>query len=75
MIRECKSCHKMVDFSEPWCDHETMEESAWLDIHERMVATATTQVLDEIVYKAAQDLMGHVESYPDIPCSPGADLD
>lgn len=31
-IRKCKMCGKEVDFSEPWCAHETMEESAWLNM-------------------------------------------
>lgn len=26
MIRPCKLCGQEVDFSEPWCDHETEEE-------------------------------------------------
>ena len=51
-IRECRQCHKMVDFDEPWCDHETMEESAWLDIKECML----NAVVDELVRKAAKDL-------------------
>jgi len=25
-------CGKEVDFAEPWCDHETMEESAFLNM-------------------------------------------
>jgi len=29
-------CGKEVDFDEPWCDHETMEESAWLDMQTRL---------------------------------------
>ena len=52
-IRKCKQCGRMVDFDEPWCDHETMEESAWLDINERF----RNSVIDEVVEKAAKDLM------------------
>ncbi len=48
-IRECNICHKQVDFDEPWCDHETMEESAWLDIKSRIV-------IDDAVYHAALDM-------------------
>ena len=33
-VRPCKICSKIVDFSAPDCDHETMEESAWLDMKE-----------------------------------------
>ena len=57
-IRECKLCHKMVDFDAPWCDHETMEESAWLDIHERIAAS----VIDKAVEEAAKDLLGNEPS-------------
>jgi len=49
MIRKCKFCGKDVDFSEPWCDHETMEESAWLDIRSRMQKDAFDRVVDEVV--------------------------
>lgn len=31
-VRLCKMCGKMVDFNSPWCEHETMEESAWLNL-------------------------------------------
>lgn len=31
-IRPCKQCGKEVDFDEPYCAHETMEESAWLNM-------------------------------------------
>ena len=62
-IRECRQCHKMVDFDEPWCDHETMEESAWLDIMERVKANGKRSIelyyngeLDRIVSKAAEEL-------------------
>lgn len=34
-IRTCKMCGKQVDFDEPYCDHETMEESGLLDIRDR----------------------------------------
>lgn len=44
----------MVDFDEPWCDHETMEESMWLDIRERMGSNA----VDKVVHQAAKDLEG-----------------
>ena len=60
-IRKCKLCGKEVDFDEPWCDHETMEESGLLDIHERIVAAAQQQVIDELVHKAAKDLMPDVD--------------
>ena len=55
-IRECKQCHKMVDFDEPWCDHETMEESAWLDIDRRTRAAAVELVVNDAVEQAAVDL-------------------
>jgi hypothetical protein len=49
-IRECNQCHKMVDFDEPWCDHETMEESAWRDIQARGLAFGVDAALiDELV--------------------------
>jgi len=51
-VRECNLCHKMVDFDEPWCDHETMEESAWLEIHERIGNSG----VDRAVYFAAEEL-------------------
>jgi hypothetical protein len=59
-VRECKLCKRMVDFSEPWCDHETMEESAWLDILERQNAATKAsldKLIDEAVIEAAKDLM------------------
>ena len=56
MKRPCRQCGKEVDFSEPWCDHETMEESAWLDIQSRMVSGAELEVVDDVVSKAAQEL-------------------
>jgi hypothetical protein len=43
----------MVDFDEPYCDHETMEESAWLDIRERI----GNAMVDEAVEIAAKDLL------------------
>ena len=46
----------MVDFDEPWCDHETMEESAWLDIRERLRAAAIDKTIDDLVHQAALDL-------------------
>ena len=65
-IRECKQCHKMVDFDEPWCDHETMEESAWLDIAERqkavhqhnaeVTAALFDKEVDKVVQRAAEEL-------------------
>jgi hypothetical protein len=55
--RPCKFCGKEVDFSEPWCDHETMEESAWLDIHKRVVEAAINKVVDIAVERAAKELM------------------
>jgi hypothetical protein len=57
MTRPCKFCGKEVDFSEPWCDHETMEESAWIDIHQRIVRDAQNMVIDELVKQAAKDLI------------------
>jgi predicted hydrocarbon binding protein len=57
-IRECRQCHRMVDFDEPWCDHETMEESAWRDINSRIGAAAFDKVVDDEVGKAAIEL-GH----------------
>jgi hypothetical protein len=57
-IRECRQCHRMVDFDEPWCDHETMEESAWIDIRERAAAFGRdAAVIDDIVEQAAKDLI------------------
>ena len=57
MIRECKLCHKQVDFSESWCDHETMEESGWLDIQSRMgKATAIVEFSDDFIEQLAIDL-------------------
>ena len=62
-IRECKQCHRMVDFDEPWCDHETMEESAWLDIMERVKINGKRSIelyysgaLDEIIHQVAKEL-------------------
>lgn len=48
-IRKCKFCGKEVDFDEPWCDHETMEESGWLDIRDRLTNrdVETTQREDD----------------------------
>lgn len=56
--RICKLCGKVVDFDEPWCDHETMEESALLNIRERM----TNNLIDIAVEIAAKELMN--ESKP-----------
>jgi len=42
-----------VDFDEPWCGHETMEESAWLDINKRI----QNEVVDRAVDIAAKELM------------------
>jgi hypothetical protein len=44
----------MVDFDEPWCDHETMEESAWRDINSRIQSS----VVDAAVEQAAKELLG-----------------
>lgn len=52
-IRECKFCGKLIDFDQPWCDHETMEESAWLDIRKRL----RNVVIDKVVEQAAKDLI------------------
>ncbi len=46
----------MIDFDEPWCDHETMEESAWRDIDNRIYETALNQVITDLVHQAARDL-------------------
>jgi len=55
-IRQCRQCGKMVDFDEPWCDHETMEESAWLDIQSRQQTAAVEIVIDGLVEQAAVEL-------------------
>ncbi len=55
-IRKCKQCGKMIDFDEPWCDHETMEESAWRDIDNRIYETALNQIITDLVHQAARDL-------------------
>jgi hypothetical protein len=53
VIRECRLCHKLVDFNAEWCDHETMEESAWIDIRERGVAfSRDAAAIDAIIDKA-----------------------
>lgn len=57
-IRQCKLCEKMVDFDEPWCDHETMEESAWLNMPKSRSAKLPEAVYDSEVEKAAKEL-GH----------------
>ena len=56
MIRPCKFCGKEVDFDEPWCDHETMEESAWLDILSRQRSAAIEKVTNDAVGQAAEEL-------------------
>lgn len=61
MIRPCKQCGRVVDFSEPWCDHETMEESAWIDIRHRQLDAAVAKVIDNAVEGAAKDLIGKKE--------------
>jgi len=55
-VRECRQCHRMVDFDEPWCDHETMEESAWLDIRARQNQDAVTKTIDHSLREAAKEL-------------------
>lgn len=55
-IRKCRQCGQMVDFDEEWCDHETMEESAWRDINKRIYDAAVIQVVDEVVHDAAKEL-------------------
>ena len=56
-IRKCKQCGKMVDFDEPWCDHETMEESAWLNIPRNAVVAAVFDiVMNDAVAQAAKEL-------------------
>lgn len=62
MIRACKLCGRSVDFSAPWCDHETMEESAWLnmprmkhlEISEEIIDSAIAVVAVELGYRAAE---------------------
>ena len=56
MTRKCKLRGKEVDFSEPWCDHETMEESAWLDIQSRQRQAAVEEVANDAVEQAAVEL-------------------
>lgn len=56
-IRLCNQCGKMVDFDEPWCDHETMEESAWLNIPKAAIlACAYAEIIDDAVHRAATEL-------------------
>jgi hypothetical protein len=56
-IRPCKECGKMVDFDEPWCDHETMEESGLRNFPQAaIVASAYAQIIDDAVDKAAIEL-------------------
>src|SRR6266480_881034 len=57
-VRECRQCHRMIDFDEPWCDHETMEESAWIDIVERRREDAERLAVDVIVVHTAGELLG-----------------
>lgn len=39
----------MVDFDEPWCDHETIEESAWIDMASRQAEdVALTATLEAV---------------------------
>ncbi len=52
-VRKCRQCGRMVDFDEPYCDHETMEESAWLDIKQRI----GNAMIDDTVEIAAKDLL------------------
>lgn len=67
MIRTCRLCGKQIDFDVPWCDHETMEESAWLDIADRLgfysrggtlsatePKTELDRISEEIGFRAAQ---------------------
>ncbi len=62
-IRKCRQCGKMVDFDEPWCDHETMEESAWLDLAKRLpwlfnptYDTVLNVAIDRVVEESAKEL-------------------
>lgn len=56
-IRACRECGKMVDFDEPWCDHETMEESGLRNIpRAAILASAYAQVVDDAVHKVAAEL-------------------
>ena len=63
-IRKCRMCSKEVDFDEPYCDHETMEESGWLNIPkaikqryaEDLYERATDKVVDDLVEKVAAEL-------------------
>src|SRR5205809_559419 len=57
-IRECRQCHRMIDFDEPWCDHETMEESAWLDIAQRRREDTEKLAMEVLITKAAGEVMG-----------------
>jgi hypothetical protein len=54
-------CGKEVDFDEPWCAHETMEESAWLNIpRQAKVEKAAQDAIDRkqepLTPKEAHDL-------------------
>ena len=63
-IRVCKMCGKEVDFDEPWCAHETMEESAWLAIDRKQGPLTPKEVhdlafqiiIDEAVEESAKEL-------------------
>jgi len=48
-IRICKQCGKEVDFDEPWCDHETMEESAWLNMPQFSIHTIIDRDIRQMV--------------------------
>lgn len=54
-IRVCRQCGKEVDFDEPYCDHETMEESAILDMNRR-TQQVYNMVVDNIVEQTAREL-------------------
>jgi hypothetical protein len=56
-IRPCNQCGKMVDFDWPWCDHETMEESAFLNFPQSAIsASALIVAADDIVGQTAVEL-------------------
>jgi hypothetical protein len=62
-IRTCKLCGREVDFDEPYCAHETMEESAWLNMPKAVVIEDPriplqhfNDAVDEMVHQAAKEL-------------------
>jgi hypothetical protein len=58
-IRKCNLCGRMIDFDKPWCDHETMEESAWIDINLRCasaIAAAAEIALEAAITEIVKDV-------------------